>query len=578
MATNDDRSLKSIAQFQLLDGSIRKLTETITETFQDFTKFERSAAGLGMDYDIASQRLAGSMEGLRGDITERLTTALTATQAGLFGNTQGINRLINQQRLTGVNAVKSARAIAALENELGMSREATNALAPQIVELSKAYTISTDTLVNSIGGLANRFGTLNLAGVGDEFAGTMATLQAQFGQANERLLNKFVSGFLDPTSDTFSKLSAMGLGDSRERFLAATSQAEQVAVLKQVIQKAGAFASDFTAGSENFYLMTGILEENFGILPTVGKQLSDVMSRGLREEQTVTQDFFNQIRNLSREALSPLKELFFELIADIKPILPELKDFVKGGLQAFSDSIRDTIDSFGGLRPAMMALKEFIKDKLGFAQAAGGILSLIVQVKLASMALSPFVKLGGKAIGLGSTLIKAARGGKFLVTVFTGLRTALALFGGPWTLLIGGITLLQAKFNIFGKAIDYVKGLLGFGGSSDVAESVREGHNITNDHLGNIRDTDNEIADNTRRSAEAAEAQLQGPRGETRTSRFLDETQNTLSRAVEAIIGVRGDASIEELAELMRDQNEMIATSPMGARAMFVPQDGGTNR
>ena len=573
----DDASLRGIAKVKALEGAITKLTQTISETFQDFTKFERSAAGLGMDYDIASQRLAGSMEGLRGDITERLTTALTATQAGLFGNTQGINKLINQQRLTGVNAVKSAKAIAALENELGMSREATNALAPQIVELSKAYTISTDTLVNSIGGLSNRFGTLNLAGIGDEFAGTMATLQAQFGQANEKLLNRFVSGFLDPTSETFSKLSAMGLGDSRERFLAATTQAQQVAILKDVIQKAGAFASDFTAGSENFYLMTGILEENFGMLPTIGKQLSDVMDKGLRNEQDVTQDFFNQIKNLSKEAISPLKELFFELIADIKPLLPELSAFVKEGLQAFADSIRATIDSFGGLRPAMMALKEFIKDKLGFAKAAGGILSFIVQVKLASMALSPFKKLGGAALRLGGILFSAAKSGRLLATIFSGLRVILGIFGGPVTAVIAGLTILQAKFNIFGKAIDYVKGLLGFGGGDDVAESVREGHNITNEHLGNINVRHNELNEYARRSAEANE-RIAGETTETRTSRFLNDTQDTLSRAVEAIIGVRGDSSVEELVELMRDQNEMIATSPMGARATFVPQDGGSNR
>ena len=574
---NDDLTLKGIAKYELLTKAVSQLTQTITETFQDFTKFERSAASLGMDYDIASQRLAGSMQGLRGDITERLTTALTATEAGLFGNTQGINKLINQQRLTGVNAVKSAKAIAALENELGMSREATNALAPQIVELSKAYTISTDTLVNSIGGLSNRFGTLNLAGIGDEFAGTMATLQAQFGQANEKLLNRFVSGFLDPTSETFSKLSAMGLGDSRERFLAATTQAQQVAILKDVIQKAGAFASDFTAGSENFYLMTGILEENFGMLPTIGKQLSDVIDKGLRQEQNVTQDFFNQIKILSNEALSPLKELFFEIIADLKPVLPELAAFVKEGLQVFADSIRDTIASFGGLRPAMLALKDFIKEKLGFAKAAGGIASLIVQVKLASMALSPFMNLGKSAFSLGSILFKAARGGRLLATIFGYVRTAAALFGGPLTAIIAGVTILQAKFNIFGKAIDYVKGLLGFGGGDDVAESVREGHNITNNQLGRISVGQTELAEYARRSAEANE-QIAGVNRQTSTSAFLNDTQDTLSRAVEAIIGVRGDASIEELAELMRDQNEMIATSPMGARAAFVPQDSGMNR
>ena len=65
-------------------------------------------------------------------------------EAGLQGNTAGLARLINQQRLTGTASAKTAAAFATLEMTMGLSRDATNKLASDMVEMGNEFSISTD--------------------------------------------------------------------------------------------------------------------------------------------------------------------------------------------------------------------------------------------------------------------------------------------------------------------------------------------------------------------------------------------------------------------------------------------------
>ena len=571
MADDKSRFDKQQLANDALRRTLRELESTIRESFADFNKFERAAASLGMDYGTASTRLADSMEGLRGGIDQQLAAALTATEAGLMGNTQGINQLINQQRLTGLSGAKTAKTMAALENELGMSREATNALGPQIIDLGKKFSISTDTLVDSIGGLSSSFRTLNLVGIGDQFAGTMTLLQAEFGEGNSKILGQFMTEFLNPSLDTLGRLSALGVEDLRRQALAEKDQRKQAELIKKAMVMAADKATQFVGSSEESLLLAGVLRESFGEIPGIAKQLSNSLERGLNEEQKVTADFFNTLNNLKDEALSPLKQLFMDLMAEIKPLLPEFSAFVKEGLQTFADGVRTTIAEFGGMRPALIALKD-------------GFLTTVSVLKIAFEAY--LVYLGSKVVKTGFafaknipvifatiksffSLSKITRG---FGIALTALRGAVAFLGGPVTLITTLLGYAAVKLGLFNGVIDKVKSFFGFGGDSAV-EGLKEKHDLTNETLAQTKVVTHDLVGHVKRGADATE-KMAGTTTST-SADFMTETANILSRSVESILGIESDDSAAELVELIREQNGMIASSDRGTKVAFAPQDNG---
>jgi hypothetical protein len=116
-----------------LAKSMDALKGSIESAFEFAQRAEKSSMALGMSFGQASDRLGGTMSGLRGDLNERFAGAIAGLEAGLQGNTAGIAKLINQQRLTGTASAKTAAAFAKMEMTMGLSRETTNQLASNML-------------------------------------------------------------------------------------------------------------------------------------------------------------------------------------------------------------------------------------------------------------------------------------------------------------------------------------------------------------------------------------------------------------------------------------------------------------
>ena len=166
-----------------LAKSMDALKGSIESAFDFAQRAEKSSLALGMSFETANNKLGGTMEDLRGDLNERFAGAIAGMEAGLQGNTAGIARLVNQQRLTGTASAKTAAAFANMEMTMGLSREATNKLASDMVEMGAEFQISTDNLVGAINMMAESFPAQKLAGMGAEVNAAVAGLQAELGPA-----------------------------------------------------------------------------------------------------------------------------------------------------------------------------------------------------------------------------------------------------------------------------------------------------------------------------------------------------------------------------------------------------------
>lgn len=443
-----------------LSRAMEGLTSTLNETIEFSKKADKASLALGMSFGQASDKLGGSMEGLRGSLTDRFGAAIATLEAGLQGNTRGIALLSQQQKLTGVSNAKTIKTMAALENALDVSREETNKLSVDIIEMGKQYGVSTDVLVESISNLSKSFPAAELAGMGSEMTEAVASLQAELGPALSGPLNTVMTAIMDTSQQGFEDLIKLGLGDVREQLAASKSAEQSNQILKDAIKTAAATTKDFGGGADKFFRQAGIVEENLGKASLVSIQLAKALEEGREQNGEATDDFFNQIDIMKAEALIPLQQLFAEMFIAIKPFLPEIRDLVANQLTKFADFIRGFFADIGGFRGAIiLAQAKFVEFKDSFVKFTTENMPAII--KTATLLVGAFVAL--KAIVLAFQVAAIIPFKLLLTALLVPLKIivgGILALTGPIGLVVAGVAALGAllyKFGVFDPLIEGVK-------------------------------------------------------------------------------------------------------------------------
>ena len=102
-----------------LTTAMGALTNQLKSSMDFAMKAEKASLALGMTFEQTNSEFSSQMGQLRGSLTERFAASIAGMEAGLQGNTAGVGRLINQQRLTGTQSAKTAAVFAKMEMTLG---------------------------------------------------------------------------------------------------------------------------------------------------------------------------------------------------------------------------------------------------------------------------------------------------------------------------------------------------------------------------------------------------------------------------------------------------------------------------
>jgi hypothetical protein len=319
--------------------ALEGLTKTLNGIKDQFNKAmdfadkaQKVSLGLGKTYDQTRKELGSTMQGLRGDITQKFGAAIAGMEAGLQGNTAGIAKLINQQQLTGTTSAATAKAFARLETSLGTSRDQTNVLAENLIKTGNIWNVTTDELVASIDALAATFPAQDLAGMGVEITGAMTELTAELGPAVGNQLNSVMKTIMDTSLEGYSNLVRLGIGDIRERLSAAKNQEEALKILKSGIITAAESVKTVAGGADKFFGQIGVAQNIFGAATLDFTTVAKNFGKRTKEEQDKAKDFGMTLENLKNEILTPFQEFFAN---KFYPIFIEVAD----GLSAMAQKV-----------------------------------------------------------------------------------------------------------------------------------------------------------------------------------------------------------------------------------------------
>jgi hypothetical protein len=348
-------------------------------------KLQKGSLALGKDFSQMSAEITPAMENLQGSLDQRTQAALLSLNAGLQGNTLGVQKLINQQQLTGSQFAATAKTLAELGATMDLSNEEINSLSKNLIDTGGHFTVSTDKLVNALVGLKDTFPTQALAGMGSQVNEAMVSLTARMPAMGEQV-GKVMRMILDPSLKTEANLARLGIAGVRERLAAATTTKQAEQILIGAIKTSSSVIEDFVSG--DFFASIGIAKSAFGetapLLVAMNKQLE---KRIVNEEKV--SDFGKTLEAMRAGIFVPLQEVIrrklFPALLELNEVFADIGTIASKHLANFIDSLDISEDGLVKVKNTMI---DFAISLVGFAQSLSNGFGSLVNFTLPLLAAS----------------------------------------------------------------------------------------------------------------------------------------------------------------------------------------------
>ena len=543
-------------------GQMIKAMDSLKSTIVDSIAFadnaQKASLALGQTYKDTNDSLGPTMENLRGDMNERFAAAIVGLEVGLQGSTQGIARLVNQQRLTGTQSANTAKAFAGLEATLGLSREETNKLAASLVVTGEEWQISTDNLVGAIDSLKATFPAQALAGMGDKVQGAMVQLQAELGPQLAGPLSNVMKMVMDTSMEGYEKLTMLGIGDVRERLSASQNATEAQEILKNAMVTASDNFKNVAGNAEEGFFQIGIATELFGQQAINFTTVADNFGVRVKREAEESDKFADSLEVLRSEILQPFAKAVAE---NVFPILLKLVPFFQKAIIAVVRGLRIGLNL---LDPAWKWLKKSIKEISDMFTFNSDNIKTAIHWGIVVPVESVKFVFGGLKAGVGVLLLGLMKLAEGIARV---IEKISSFFGGS----------LEVNEDRVKKMQDFALAMIESGGDTarsswdritmdseksgdkalkDLSDSSKMGNQLLGGidegmiknfaALGKIEKNTKNIDDKT------PELVISRPK-------FLDETAVMLGESIERILGVGGDTTPEESLEEQKTQTSLLA-------------------
>lgn len=584
-----------------MEGLVRAmdgLTNQLKQVGDFADRAQKHSLALGQSYETTSNQLGSSMQGLRGSINERFAAGIAGMEAGLQGNTAGVAKLINQQRLTGTASAATAKAFAGMEASLGLSRDQTNTLSNSLIQTGSDYQISTDKLVGAIDALKSTFPAQALAGMGDKVVGAMTGLQAELGPQLAGPLQTVMKMVMDTSMGGYEKLTKLGIGDVRERLSAAKSSAEAQQILKDAFVVASDRFKSVAGDASTGFFKLGVASEVFGNEAILLTSIVDNFGKRTKKDEDILVDYGKTLSNLKSEVMVPFQQALTKLYPTFLKAFEGVTVMAKRIISSLSKALETTF-------PKLEKAFHFITLKVidfaiiglnvfGNFRNIIGVISKTVLPKIAESFMGiktavhwgiivPFnvIKLALNAVKMDFQLLQLtmAQFGKGIIHLLDWLPG-----GGNWDIeKTAADTLIkdiQEDMMKTARAMEENIDIISSGPGNEaskvmtaVKDAWEDPAGVGNQLLKDLRDS---VANNTsiqREQNDSLKNIEENTKKKATAPQFLDQTANILGRSIEAILGIDRKDSSEEIVEQLRIANDQRAAQVITSSSTFINQE-----
>ena len=545
---------------------------------------QKASLALGQTYEQTRDSLGSTMQGLRGSLDQRFSAGIAGMEAGLQGNTAGVAKLINQQRLTGTAHRATAKAMAGLESGMNLSRQDTNLLSDSLINTGAEWQISTDKLVGAIDALKDTFPAQKLAGMGANVMEAVTLLQAELGPSLADPLNTVMKILLDSSQEGLATINKLGLAGVREQLSSDQSTRESLSILRDAIGTGSDTFRRYTVGSDKNFRLIGVAGENLSQGAIHFTTLMDAFGDRVKNEDPA-RDFADTLQTLKAEAFVP----FQEALVLARPLITDVARVLSVVAQKVGQSFQEWVKGLSGGEAVVKTLT-------------------LAMLDFAIYGLNAFSKMTNKVKELGEEYLPKLKDSLMSVNtaLHFGMVVPLEILKANFNSLLYTIEVLMEVIVIAGQKLMHFADNLPFVSvDTTFIDSLAEVMNeVTSERYDEIMTSVDRIMMTPEKSAElfkkgikeankdpellgnrllkemrdkiensslgviqglddvkveVADINNKTPEPEQETNRFLGDTAIMLSENIESILGIGADTTSSEMLEELRIANEQRA-------------------
>ena len=345
-----DANKKQSAQSQLSRKAllgVNKLQSVtmkqLNSAFQSSLKMQERSLGRGMGLSKVLQETTAQQTQLAGTVTgfgEAVEIGYEQFESGLKSSNAATNQLAAYTKVTGGNSLKLLKSMSKLTKGMSLSTEQETALMSSVQGLSQNYKMTSEELMDSLGGLEKGMRAFKLMGVGAEMAEAGVKISAALGKQGGDMGTKL----LETLTSAEGQFTAAALGVTQERLALLKGEGDATQNALQMVVKAGTIAKDridqMVRGGADPAVAIAALEktmgQGFGDAALVLEQLEkEAGSLGISlgehvkrvgEKQELDKNFNASWNNFVSQVFSPLKETVMKLTSGFLDFITNNKD------------------------------------------------------------------------------------------------------------------------------------------------------------------------------------------------------------------------------------------------------------
>jgi hypothetical protein len=328
-----------------------------------FDKTQKEAIKFGLDAKQVQNRLGDSIDSLNGSIDRKLNTSIATLNAGINGNIEGVNTLINEQQILGQTYKKTATIFAKLEATAGFNNTQLGDLAVVVDKNRLQYNRSTEFLVDSLEQVSDQFTSLSLQeGLADPVIGAYTELTGMLGPSLGNSLSMAFKTLISPEFDTISKRALLGIPEFGDFLFNLRDSEQGIAGFRKAFITAKDTIMQFTGGVYSREVIRNVFGPGGEAIVNVARALEDLTDDQIKEYEQQAQT--NQLFSVALEQIfDPLKQL----VINAAP-----------GLGAVAESLSDTIKNITGDKGLHAALTDTAIKIVEFTETFGtGLMKLL---------------------------------------------------------------------------------------------------------------------------------------------------------------------------------------------------------
>ena len=302
----------------------------LNSAFESSLKMQEKSLGRGMGLGIVLSETTAQQKQLAGTVTgfgEAVEIGYEQFESGLKSSNAATNQLAAYTKVTGGNSLKLLKGMSKLTRGMSLSTEQETALMSSVQGLSQNYKMTSEELMDSLGGLEQGMRGFKLMGVGAEMSEAglkiSAALGKQGGDMGTRLLETLTSAE--------GQYTAAALGVTKQRLALLRGEGDATQNALQMVVKAGSIAKDridqMVRGGADPAVAIAALEKTMGKglgdaalvfeqlnkeATSLGISLEEHVKR-VGEKQELDNKFNASWNNFVSQVFSPLKETVMKL-------------------------------------------------------------------------------------------------------------------------------------------------------------------------------------------------------------------------------------------------------------------------